>query len=109
MSSSSGAAQASFGVRGGGADHLVGELADHVDEHLLVLGGGQVEECRVLSAPGARTPCFALPARAKVRLAAVIALEPAAGHRVDGLLGLLAQPEPVEQVAWASRFRAATA
>ncbi len=41
---SSGAAQAVVGGGGRGPDHLLGELAHHVDQHLLVLGGREVED-----------------------------------------------------------------
>ena len=83
-----------------GRTHLGGELGDHVDEHLLVLGRGQVEDARGCAGGGrGRRASPRLPARAKVAAGGGDRLEAAAGRREDGLLGLLAQPEPVEQVA----------
>ena len=86
--------------RGGGrAQHLGGELVHDVDEHLLVLGRRQVEDAarRRVGGPGARR--CARPARANVRPAAVADAEAVAGRGVDGLLGLLAQADAVDEVA----------
>ena len=88
-------------VRVGGrrAQHLGGELGDDVDEHLLVLGRGQVEDAARRRGRRRGRPAAA-PARAGERAAGRRrGPEPAAGHGEDGLLGLLAQPDPVEQVA----------
>ena len=88
------------GVGGGRAHHLGGELGDHVDEHLLVLGRGQVEDAARPGARGTPAPaCPRWPARANARPAVAAVRKPAAGDREDRLLGLPAQPEPVEEVA----------
>ena len=87
-------------VGGGRAQHLGGELGDHVDEHLLVLGRREVEDAARPRRRGAPAPDFPRwPALAKTRPARRRGPEAAAGHREDRLLGLPAQPDPVEEVA----------
>ena len=85
-------------VRRGRPHDLGGELGDHVDQQLLVLGGREVELAGRL---GRRRADAVLAARARPgeRPAGPgHGAEPAAGDGEDRLLGLLAQPEPVEEV-----------
>ena len=85
--------------RGGRADHLGGELGDDVDEHLLVVRGCQVEDAAVRGRARA-VACTAAPAGPGEGAASGgRRTEAAAGHCEDGLLGLLADAEPVEQLA----------
>ncbi len=63
------------GLGGGRAEHLVGQLADHVDEHLLVLGRGEVEDAARLGA--GRTLAGGAPTGpGELRPAAVAARKP---------------------------------
>ena len=83
------------GVGGGRAEDLGGVLGDDVDEHLLVLGRGQVEEPGRL---GGRDALAAALRALAGELAAHRAdgLEAGLGGGEDRLLRGLAQPEPVE-------------
>ena len=86
------------GLRGRRAHDLLGVLRDHVDEHLLVLGGREVEDA-LAGRRGSAGACtlaaglLELTARGRHRPEAL------AGAREDDLLGLLAQTDAVEEVA----------
>ena len=99
LSSASGASQVSLASAAAGRTTSVGELRHHVDQHLLVLGGRQVEDA--LRLRGRRPDAgLALVARPRERAAGVgHRLEPAAGDREDRLLGRLAELDLVDQVA----------
>ena len=79
-------------------DHLGGELGHHVDEQLLVLCGGQVELAGRLRRRSADACPAALAGAGEGAAGPGHRAEPAAGDREHRLLGLLAQPQPVEEV-----------
>ena len=86
-------------VGGRGADHLGGQLGHRVDEQLLVLGRGQVEDAPAPGGIGTGARPAPLPRAGEGAACGGRRTEAAAGDAEDHPLGLLADAQPVEDLA----------
>ena len=86
------------GRGGGGPQHLGGQLADHVEEHRLVVGRREVEDA-ARRGVGGTCPGRAPSGAGEGPTGGGRHPEAVARGRVDRVLGLLAQAHPVDEVA----------